>query len=187
MRLPQEDLCQATGTPPGRKYEADGGPGIERCLQVLAGARDALPARRRFLETQTLFWMLAAPNGHAKNFSLFLEPGGRYSTTPLYDVMSAHPVMGKGQGKLPPQQLRMAMAAWGKTRHSRWQEIAGRLWRSTAKACGLAAEVEAVLGGLVERTPTVLAQMEHSLPPGFPPQVAESILEGLEAAARRLA
>lgn len=26
LRLPQEDMCQATGTPAGRKYESDGGP-----------------------------------------------------------------------------------------------------------------------------------------------------------------
>lgn len=27
-RLPQEDLCQALGVPPMRKYQSDGGPGI---------------------------------------------------------------------------------------------------------------------------------------------------------------
>lgn len=36
--LPQEDLCQATGTPPDAKYEADGGPGMERILDVLEGS-----------------------------------------------------------------------------------------------------------------------------------------------------
>ncbi|ANT65439.1 MULTISPECIES: hypothetical protein [unclassified Prosthecochloris] len=25
MRLPQKDMCQATGTPPDKKYESDGG------------------------------------------------------------------------------------------------------------------------------------------------------------------
>ena len=29
MRLPQEDLCQALGIPPGLKSESDGGPGIQ--------------------------------------------------------------------------------------------------------------------------------------------------------------
>ena len=27
-RLPQEDICQALGVPPLRKYQSDGGPGI---------------------------------------------------------------------------------------------------------------------------------------------------------------
>lgn len=31
-RLPQEDFCQATGTPAALKYESDGGPGIERIM-----------------------------------------------------------------------------------------------------------------------------------------------------------
>lgn len=30
LRLPQEDFCQATATPPALKYEADGGPGPAR-------------------------------------------------------------------------------------------------------------------------------------------------------------
>ena len=33
--------------------------------------------------------MLRAIDGHAKNFSLFLNPGGRFQLTPLYDVLSA--------------------------------------------------------------------------------------------------
>jgi len=35
-----------------------------------------------------VFWLLAAIDGHAKNISTFLTPGG-YRLTPLYDVMSA--------------------------------------------------------------------------------------------------
>ena len=37
-RLPQEDFCQATGTPPDRKYESDGGPSMQDCLALLAGS-----------------------------------------------------------------------------------------------------------------------------------------------------
>jgi serine/threonine-protein kinase HipA len=39
-RLPQEDVCQALGVPPRRKYESDGGPGMAKCLQLLAGSVD---------------------------------------------------------------------------------------------------------------------------------------------------
>jgi serine/threonine protein kinase HipA of HipAB toxin-antitoxin module len=34
LRLPHEDLCQATGTASAFKYESDGGPGIKRCLKL---------------------------------------------------------------------------------------------------------------------------------------------------------
>ena len=44
---------------------------------------------RNFLCAQLLFWLLAAIDGHAKNFSLFVLQGGRYRMTPLYDVLSA--------------------------------------------------------------------------------------------------
>ena len=37
LRLPQEDFCQALGVGPAQKYEADGGPGVERLAQVLSG------------------------------------------------------------------------------------------------------------------------------------------------------
>ena len=35
IRLPQEDFCQATGTPAEIKYESDGGPGIRASLELL--------------------------------------------------------------------------------------------------------------------------------------------------------
>jgi serine/threonine-protein kinase HipA len=35
IRLPQEDLCQATGVPPDAKYEADGGPGSTAFLDAM--------------------------------------------------------------------------------------------------------------------------------------------------------
>lgn len=78
MRLPQEDFCQATATPTHLKYESDGGPGILPIMRLLLGARDAFADRRVFMQAQLLFWLLAAPDGHAKNFSLFIERGGRY-------------------------------------------------------------------------------------------------------------
>lgn len=77
VRLPQEDLCQATGVPPEAKYEADGGPDMDRILDVLDGSMTREQDPRTFFMAQLLFWMLCATDGHAKNFSLFLRPGGR--------------------------------------------------------------------------------------------------------------
>jgi serine/threonine-protein kinase HipA len=114
IRLPQEDFCQATGTPPDLKYESDGGPGITEILDLLRGADRSEQDRRNFMRTQLLFWMLAAIDGHAKNFSIFHLPGSAYRMTPGYDILSAHPMLGHGRGKLAPEKIRMAMAVRGK-------------------------------------------------------------------------
>ena len=67
--------------PSERKYEEKGGPGITQILDTLRGSEDALKDRTHFLDAHLLFWLLAAPGGHAKNFSLFLEPHGRFRLT----------------------------------------------------------------------------------------------------------
>lgn len=83
LRLPQEDFCQVFSTAPHLKYEADGGPGMADIARVLAGSVNAEADLKNFLKTQLLFWMLAAPDGHAKNFSLRILPLGRYKLTPM--------------------------------------------------------------------------------------------------------
>jgi serine/threonine-protein kinase HipA len=183
MRLPQEDFCQATATPPALKYESDGGPGIEKIMALLLGSQYAAEDRRDFMRTQLAFWLLAAIDGHAKNFSIFLMAGGAYRLTPRYDVLSAYPVLGHGRGKLSPNKISMAMAVRGKHRHYRWQEITARHWMETAKRCGFS-EMKAVAEELIARTPRVLGQVEKRVPIGFPADIAEPILSGTAAAAR---
>lgn len=188
MRLPQEDLAQATGTDRERKYEADGGPGIEAIMSILLGAVDPGHDRLDFFRTQIAFWMLCAIDGHAKNFSLFLEAGGQYRLTPRYDVLSAFPILGKKSGQLARQRIKMAMAVQSSNpRHYRWDEIHRRHFLGTAKRCGVAAQVDALLDDLIGKTPAVIATVNARLPRGFPGSVSEPILKGLEASARVLA
>jgi len=97
---------------------------------------------------QVFFWLIAAPDGHAKNFSVFIERGGRFRLTPLYDIMSAYPVMGHGAGMLPPEKLKLAMAFWGKTRYYEWNKIGPRHIRETARRCGMGDVVDDVIGSL---------------------------------------
>jgi serine/threonine-protein kinase HipA len=186
VRLPQEDMCQATGTAPGHKYESDGGPGIRDIMSLLLGARTAQADRQAFFKAQVLFWMLAATDGHAKNFSVFIEAGGRFSLTPLYDILSAYPVMGHGTNQIAPEKTRMAMAVSGKNRHYRWSGIQRRHWVDTANACNLGAEAEQLITELIKHTPTVLENISALLPDDFPATVAEPVLNGLENAARQL-
>ena len=50
--------------------------------------------------TQLAFWLMGAPDGHAKNYSIFLERGDTYITTPLYDVLSVFPYVGDGANQI---------------------------------------------------------------------------------------
>ena len=186
MRLPQEDFCQATATPPALKYESDGGPGIERIMEMLLGSERAAEDRRDFMRTQLVFWLLAAIDGHAKNFSIFLRAGGAYELTPRYDILSAYPMLGNGRGKLSPHKIRMAMAVRGKNRHYRWKEITGRHWLETAKHCGFS-EMKQIIEETIAQTPKVVEQVAKLLPRKFPAQIAESILTGIGNEARLLA
>jgi serine/threonine-protein kinase HipA len=187
LRLPVEDCCQATGTPPERKYENQGGPGMVAIASLLAQSAQAADDRRTFFRAQVLFWMLRAIDGHAKNFSLFLLPGGSYRLTPLYDVLSAWPVIGKAAGQWPQQELLLAMAWHGnKSRTSKPLQVQRRHLISTANRMGLGAEADPLVSDLVTRTPGVITSVQAELPPGFPEQLAATILGGLQSSADQL-
>ncbi len=186
IRLPQEDMCQATGTPPARRYESDGGPGITAIGALLLGSRQAESDRRRFFRAQALFWMMCATDGHAKNFSVFIEPRGRFSLAPLYDVISAYPVMGHGTNRLAPEKVRMAMAVAGKDRHYRWADIQARHWISTAARMGLRSTAQRDVEELKQRAPDVVERVSAQLPRDFPESVSGPIFDGMLQAARRL-
>jgi len=189
-RLPQEDFCQATGTPASLKYEADGGPGIDRIMGLLATSGSSQQDRCTFFLAQLLFWMLRAPDGHAKNFSLSLRAGGAYALTPLYDVMSAWPLIGEGPNQLSAHKVKMAMAVRSANAHWKMREILPRHWLALGRRYGVVdadgRTVEHILQAVVTRTPGVVAAIEALLPHDFPAHVAEPILRGLEHEAARL-
>lgn len=186
LRLPQEDFAQVCGVGPDAKYESDGGPGIKTILERLLGSVQADKDRQDFFRTQVLFWMLAAIDGHAKNFSVFIEPRGHFRLTPRYDVLSAYPVLGHSRGRLAPEKIKMAMAVWGANRHYKRREIRRSHFAQTAKDCGMGSSVQALIDDLVERTPEVIKRVAAAIPAGFPEAVSTSILDGLAQAAQRL-
>lgn len=186
LRLPQEDAAQACGVGPDAKYESDGGPGIAPILERLLGSAQATVDRHDFFRTQVLSWMLAATDGHAKNFSVFIEPRGHFRLTPRYDVLSAYPAFGPGKDKVAPEKAKMAMAVWDANRHYKWREIRRSHFEHTAADCGLGGSVQTLIEDLVERTPEVLRQVTAAIPAGFSDGVSGPILEGLAQAARRL-
>ncbi|SKB25957.1 type II toxin-antitoxin system HipA family toxin [Luteibacter sp. 22Crub2.1] len=187
MRLPQEDFCQVTGCSPLRKYESDGGPGLKSLFTTLRQSERAGIDMKTLMTTQILFWLLRAPDGHAKNFSIRLLPGGRFHLTPMYDVMSVYPVIGRGPNQWSPHDVRGAMALLGKNRHYDMQTIQRRHFNSTARKVGYGDTAEPLIEEVLARVPGAVGQVLSELPPDLSPKVVESILGGLLAAADSLA
>lgn len=178
IRVPQEDMCQATATSPAQKYEADGGPGIEPLMEFLLGSVNSAKDRYQFLKAQVLFWILCAPDGHAKNFSVFIEAAGRYQLTPLYDVLSAYPFLGKSREKIAPQRINLAMAWTGQNRHYRWSSIQSRHIRATAHAVGMKSELARLQQDIDESVEAVIDTVAEQLPADFPMDLADAIFMG---------
>lgn len=173
LRLPQEDCCQALSVPPTLKYESDGGPGIARILEFLAGSDTPAEDRDRFLKAQIIFWLMGATDGHAKNFSVSIGPGDRYRLTPLYDILSAQPSLRARQ--IDRKRMKMAMAV-GTNRHYRLDAVHGRHFVQTGKAAGLSEKhVLGLLEDVAERVPTAIDTVAASLPPDFPATIHEAV------------
>lgn len=190
VRIPQEDMCQASGVSPILKYESDGGPGVDTIMNLLMRSRHPATDRFQFFMAQLLFWMLCATDGHAKNFSIFLRPQGVFEMTPLYDVISAYPILGAGPDKLSPHKARMAMAVRSKNAHWHMNKIMRRHWEAVGERYGIRSpqglDVRAIIDQVVEMTPDVIARVKTQLPSDFPEAVSTAIFKGLQDAANRL-
>ena len=184
VRLPQEDFCQALGLPLQKKYENHGGPSIYSGLRLLSGSEHPAADRARFVLTQLMFWLLAAPDGHAKNFSIQHSVRGRYRLTPLYDVLSAWPLIGKGPKQLQYEKVSLAMAIRGKNSHYRLNSIQTRHWFELAKSAGVQGLWERMIES-VERAPDAIASTESKLPKRFPEGVYAAIAKGISRHARQ--
>jgi serine/threonine-protein kinase HipA len=187
LRLPQEDFCQALGVPPGRKYEADGGPGMRELSGILRHSQNARADLETLLAAQIAYWMLAAPDGHAKNFSLQLLAGGRYRLAPLYDVVSIWPVEGSAPNQWSWHEAKMAMAVVGKNRHYRFKDIERRHFDAMAAHCGWGPDAAPIVERLLGRVDGAIEAVARRLPAGCPAQVADAIFAGLRRSADRLA
>jgi serine/threonine-protein kinase HipA len=184
LRLPQEDCCQALSVAPFRKYQEDGGPGIQQILELLRGSDEPLADQRAFLKANIVFWLLGATDGHAKNFSVFLRPGGRFQLAPMYDVISAQPSFDSKQ--ILWKQYRLAMS-FGTKPHYSFRQIAPRHFFQTAERAGLGKQVvPSILEELLQQAPVAIEQALTDLPANFPEEIAHSITSGIEKRLRSL-
>jgi serine/threonine-protein kinase HipA len=172
--------------PPHMKYESDGGPGVAELAAVLRGSQRAEADLTTLLTSQVLFWLMAAPDGHAKNFSIHLLAEGRYRLAPLYDVMSIWPIEGRGASQYSLHKAKLAMAVWGKNKHYRYPDVQRRHFNNTAARYFLRSDAEIIIEGVLERVDGAVDAVAARLPAGFPERVAASIFDGLARSARQL-
>ncbi|MNI12853.1 hypothetical protein D3C73_660580 [compost metagenome] len=106
-------------------------------------------------------------------------------------MLSAYPIIGRGANQLSPYMAKMAMAVRSKNSHRVMRDILRRHWIAVGTEHGVVNHngqgVEHVLDDLVARTPGVVKTVRALLPAGFPMYVADSILNGLQEAADKLA
>jgi serine/threonine-protein kinase HipA len=127
IRIHQEDLCQALGVPPTRKYQNEGGPGpvqVVKLFRRVMSPRNSERAVDQFVDALAWNWLIGGTDAHAKNYSLLIA-GGQVRLAPLYDVASALPYGAH------ERQLRLAMKVGGDYRvdfyHSTWGKAADEI------------------------------------------------------------
>ncbi|MGI2101705.1 type II toxin-antitoxin system HipA family toxin [Shewanella oncorhynchi] len=187
MRLPQEDFCQTLNIPPAKKYESHGGPSIEQIMPYLLGSMNSERDRYNFIKSQVLFWLLAATDGHAKNFSLFIEADGGYRLTPFYDILSMYPVIGGKGLNIRDAKLAMGLKA-AKGKKYQINQIFPRHFILTAKAVGFDTGIMMeMMRDIADKVEAVVVKVKAQLPDDFPPHIQDSILNGLTDRIKRIA
>jgi serine/threonine-protein kinase HipA len=158
-RIHQEDLCQALGLHPDRKYEADGGPGV-RVIGALLSNQSSSPQEdiASFAKALVFNWLIAGTDAHAKNYSLLLGARGVVRLAPFYDLASMLPY-----STVELRRVNLAMKMGGEylvrnigLRH--WQRVASELHLQSE---WLIDGVRVMASAMPHYAAAVLAQMER--------------------------
>ena len=175
MRLQQEDFCQALSVASTRKYQPDGGPGMLQIINLLKSSDTPEQDIATFVRANIIFWLLGATDGHAKNFSIFLNPTG-FRLTPLYDVLSSQPSLDTGQ--IQRKQFKLAMSI-GKNRHYLIHQLLPRHFMQTAEQAGISLKsVATTVEELRDTAAKSVTAVVEGLGNSIPPSVFESVQKG---------
>lgn len=89
-RIHQEDLCQALGYGPQRKYQNQGGPSAKEIVELLRSAStNPVEDVKTFTKALGFNWLIGGIDAHAKNYSILHGTDGKARLAPLYDIASA--------------------------------------------------------------------------------------------------
>jgi len=125
IRVHQEDICQARGIMPTKKYQNEGGPSAADIIELLrTSSTDREADVNTFVDALGFNWLIAGTDAHAKNYSLLLGGGPHVRLAPLYDVASILPY-----DEFDEQKLKLAMKVGGEYKLGRiglrhWQKFA---------------------------------------------------------------
>jgi len=181
LRIPQEDMCQALGVSPYKKYQNEGGPGIVNISKFLATSQEEND-RFDFFKGIIIFDLLFATDGHAKNFSISLSRSG-FKMTPFYDVMSGYFL--HAREKRGFQKLRLAMGI-GNSNHYRFDKIWKRHYQETASKCLISKDA---FERICEEVKTSFDKFEYKprdLDKNIKIETLEIIVEGMKRRAKRI-
>jgi len=183
-RLPLEDFCQASGTPPQRCAESAGGPTVARMLDLLRGSERPAHDRERLLAALAVMWLLAVPDVHGKRFAIHLHSGSRFALAPLSGVMSAWPLLGRSPSAVSRKRLPWTLSPTGEPLAH--HQVTRQHWLQAAQRHAVGAGFDAVLTGLAGWATRAIHSVAALLPAGFPSSVSEPVFEGLLRSARVL-
>jgi serine/threonine-protein kinase HipA len=162
QRIHQEDICQALGLMPGKKYQEDGGPGIAQIVTLIRRvSSDPDVDVDRFLQANMFNWLIGGTDAHAKNYSLLISAGDEIRLAPLYDLSS----------QLPYPELIEQRVAMKIGDHHEIRRVGIADWRKLARDCSI--EEEHVL--------TMLTGMAKALPDEISAAREQALVEGLSA------
>lgn len=144
VRIHQEDMVQTFALDPGRKYEADRGPGVEKIVRRLRTAAGEDSAAR-FVDATIAGYLLGAPDGHAKNYSMLLL-GRTARLAPLYDVSTG--LIPSASGRFRYRSVAMSIGgekSFGEVESKHWNKFATIVGQSAEQVRGRVADLAASL------------------------------------------
>ncbi|TYL92638.1 type II toxin-antitoxin system HipA family toxin [Bradyrhizobium rifense] len=155
VRVHQEDICQALGILPTRKYQNDGGPSPADVIELLRTySTDRVVDVDTFVDALGFNWLIAGTDAHAKNYSLLLAGGPHVRLAPLYDIASILPY-----DDIDLQKIKLAMKIGGDYKLS---QIGLRDWQKFARETRL--DPDKVIAGLIsmaEQLPDIVAAVRE--------------------------
>lgn len=163
QRIMQYDLCQLSNRPSGKKYEAEGGPNLKECVDLVRkySSVPALDIKR--LLAWVFFNLFTGNNdSHAKNLSLYSPPGQGVRLTPFYDLMCTR--------IYPSLSPNFAFDIGGTTLPG---EVTGKHIADMAGQIGIGSKFAlSVASDLAGKLPAALAQAIESIRPSLTPRDA---------------
>lgn len=140
IRVHQEDICQAMGILPTKKYQNEGGPTPSDVIELLRTySTDREADLETFVSALGFNWLIGGSDAHAKNYSLLLASGPHVRLAPLYDIASILPYDHVDQRK-----VKLAMKVGGEYK---LDQIALRQWQKFARE--MRADADVVIATLI--------------------------------------